>query len=89
MGLCATMLISLFAYVSLTVATIFATAGRSSAVYQGSLLTSRISELEGAYLAKQSSITPSEAAARGFVTPKKVSMVVPQTSANALSLRTQ
>jgi hypothetical protein len=81
--------ISIFSYVTLTVATVFATAGRSHASLQAQALTSHIGDLEGHYLTLGNEITASEASARGFVTPKQVTLVTLPNSTVALSLRGQ
>jgi hypothetical protein len=87
-ALIAVAVISIFSYVSLTVATIFATAGRSHATREVAQLTSRIGDLEGHYLTLGNSITAHEASVRGFVTPQTVSLVSLSASAGTLSLRT-
>ena len=78
-------LFALFAYVTLTAATIFATASRTSAVKQSSILMSQISTLEERYLSLQDRITPEEAHTLGLVQPKNVTFTTQAGSGIALS----
>lgn len=89
MGLLAMMGITLCAYVSFTVATIFATAGRTAASHEANVLIGQIGELERSYIALEGSITASEAALRGFVTPKSVTLVALKSESMKLSLKTE
>lgn len=89
MGLIAVAAISLFAYVSLTLAVVFATAGRTKAVASVNAHTSRIGELEERYLSLTNVATASEASSRGFVAPKKVTLAPLQTPGASLSIRTR
>ena len=89
MGLLTMMGIALCAYVSFTVATIFETAGRSAASHQATKLTGIIGELERSYIALEGTITASEATTRGFVQPKKISIVPLRVSSATLSLKTE
>jgi hypothetical protein len=81
--------ISIFSYVSLTVATVFATAGRSKAAIEAATLTSHIGDLEGNYLTLGNSITAAEATARGYVVPKQVTLTVAPAAQVTLSIRTR
>ena len=89
MGLFALVCISIFAYASLTFATIFETAGKTRATARASALTSHISEIEAAYLSLSNNATAAEASSRGFVTPKKVTLVTPRSSGASLSVSTR
>jgi len=88
-ALVAISLVSIFAYVSLTVAVIFATAGRSNAITRSATLTSHIGELEGKYLYLGNQVTADQAGMRGFVAPKKVSVVKPSKDTVAFSIDAQ
>ena len=89
MGLCAALCIALCAYVSLTVATIFETAGKTKALAHASTLTSHISELQTSYFILSNTITAAEAASRGFVAPKKVTLAPLRSSGAVLSISTR
>lgn len=82
-GLFAIALVSIVAYVCLTIATIFATSHRSSAVHQAATLTSQIGELEQSYLLLQNRVNRDQATVLGLVTPHDITEVSEET----LSLR--
>lgn len=89
LALCAVAGISIFLYVSLMIATIVATAGRSHAAANALRLTSRIGDLDQQYLSLGNSITASEASARGFVQPKVVTIATALSGSGALSIHTR
>lgn len=74
-GLFVLTVLSIVAYVCLTVATIFATSHKASATVQSAILTSQIGELEQSYLLLQGRVNPGQAAVLGLVQPKNVTTV--------------
>jgi hypothetical protein len=85
-GLFAIAVLSVIAYLILTVAVIFATSHRTAAARASSALVSQIGDLESAYLSLQKEISPEQAVALGLVTPHTVSVVPAETTAVAFSL---
>ena len=86
-GLFAVAVISVFAYLTLTVATIFTTSTRTASARQSAALTSEIGQLEQTYLTLQQRVNQNEATALGFVAPSRVSIVTPAANTVALSLQ--
>lgn len=84
-GLFAIATLSVVSYLLLTVATIFATSHRSSAVHQSAILVSEISSLEQSYLTLQARVNPSQAVALGLVAPATIHVV--SLGGSGLSLR--
>lgn len=82
-GLFALAVLSIVAYVCLTVATIFATSHRTSYAAQSATLTSQIGELEQSYLLLQGRVNPGQASVLGLVQPSKVTTV----TVGSLSIR--
>lgn len=87
LGMTVIAILSIVAYLSLTVATIFSTAHRSHASAKAAALTSEIGTLEQKYLSLEEGITLERSRELGFAAPAVVIAVVPTEPQTTLSLR--
>lgn len=80
--------LSVFLYGVFLLQAVAHTAQRTGSERQITKLTSKLGELEVAYLSQTQALTPEQATTLGFVTPQAVDTVYANTQARSLSLQT-